>query len=364
MRSRRSPEVDRNLVERAFAWWEAAENRLAVIRMLFYSLFLLSIVGAIYGAIAGSLPPWGISLYAAFGIQLVFLTFMYAIRHASDEEARRALYELRRDRVPEWQFERRMLVELARFAHCQASGIETSVHLDDVRGRGRGFRGRRGGEWPDIPANEILRSAFTEALDKRGAVAAAAGDSQAVEPLAIHVIAYSSETLLEFLRDIGAGLASLSDAGKTVPRLAVKVLVRDVSPEAKWLVPLVEDERGDVTYADELRIRFRNARETNLREFKLGLEEASPGEVDFQVRGYRVEPLIKGITVDRSVGIFFLYTVDDLAGPQGWDYSGHWNEWAKADSQGAYFEQFGLKALDSWFNLLWYEQRLSREVTL
>ena len=102
------PGKNRKIILSAINWWDEESSRLQIIRIIAYLLFAASISGTIYAAIKGALPAWGVTLYVFFAVELVFLTFMYAIRHSGDVEIKRAIFDLRLKREMQWEFERSM----------------------------------------------------------------------------------------------------------------------------------------------------------------------------------------------------------------------------------------------------------------
>jgi hypothetical protein len=350
----------RRILREAVDWWEADRNRLLVIRCTAYLLLAASIVGTIYSGVTGVLPVWAATLYVFFAVQLVFMTFMYAIKHSSHEEVRRAVLEIRRSRLIQWEFERTMLAEFARFAACTTAGLDPTVPTSRIR-RGRLVRSK-----PPVPA-VVDKAQEVRELTRRAVEARVAPDPVLTDPIQISFIAYSAETIIELSREILAELdEQLGDDSRTLvtQAVSVRVLVRDTSDDHDWLVPLAENEREDEEYAADLRTRFRNVQRSALKEFEDGLKDiVPPREVRFEVRGYRLEPLIKGIVFDGSEGMFGLYAIDDLRDPDGWDYSGHAVDLCRIASSGAYFESVGFQFFSEWYEALWENDRYSRTLS-
>ncbi len=346
-------------------WWESDRSRLVVIRIIWLLLFFFSVGGTGYAAWKGALPAWALTLYVFFAVQLVFMTFMYAIKHSGLEEVRNAIFRLRRHNLVQWEFERAMLAEFVRFAAC------TSAGLDPTSPPVRGNRRRLVRSKPPLPAVEN-RSEEARALIKRAVHARAKEGSDSepppdvsrTGPVTIKFLAYSAETLIGLSRDMVAQLDdTLSEECRLAEDLEVRILVRDLASDHGWLVPLAMDEREDVEYADDLRTRFRNVQRSALKEFEDGLREVlPPAQVQFHVRGYRLEPLFKGLLVDDCEGMLGLYAIDDLRNPTGWDYSGHAVDLCRVGDSSSYFETTALKAFRSWFDKLWDDDYLSRAV--
>jgi len=377
-------EIDQNrrLLQQSIDWWEADRNRLTAIRVLAYGLFLGSIAGTIYAGVKGSLPLWGVTVYVFFAVELVFLTFMYAIRHSGQEEIRRAVFDLRVSRLPQWQFERGMLFEFARIAACQAAGVDPHPPATSS-GRARSTNKKR--PIPGVDGNEEVRAlvrgeihkmlgtdSYGEGGEEDAALEAIHQDSEpqaknAMEPakqLSLSFVAYSSETFIELSREIADEIDNvLNSSDKSFDAdIHVRVLVRDTSPSHQWLVPLARKERDDNEYGGELRTRFDNVRRSALKEFEESLKNLfPPRHVTFSVRGYRMEPLLKGVMVNATNGILGIYSVSDLKDPEGWDYSGHGIEFVKANVDGDTFEQAAAEFFNSWFDLAW-DERYSRPI--
>jgi hypothetical protein len=352
----KSQPSQRRLLRQTVDWWEADRNRLFVIRAIAYLLLAGSIAGTIYSGITGVLPVWAATLYVFFAVQLVFMTFMYAIKHSSLEEVRRAVLEIRRGRLVQWEFERTMLAEFARFAACTSAGLDPTVPPPRTR-RGRLIRSK-----PPVPA-VVDKAQEVRELTRRALEARATPDPALTEPLQISFMAYSAETIIDLSREILAELdEQLGDDSRSLvtQAVAVRVLVRDTSDDHEWLVPLAENERDDEEYAADLRTRFRNVQRSALKEFEDGLKDiVPPRDVRFEVRGYRLEPLIKGIVFDGSEGMFGLYAIDELRDPDGWDYSGHAVDLCRVARGGEYFESVAFDFFSEWFEALWENDRYS-----
>jgi hypothetical protein len=358
-------ERNRRLLVDVSDWWASDRNRLVTIRVIAYGLFLGSIAGTIYSGIKGALPLWAVTLYIFFAVQLVFLTFMYAIRHSGRAEVRRAQHDLRTRRVQQWEFERAMLAEFTRVSACLSAGISPDPEV---------VRQRRGGlvvqklPLPSVDNKNqqsrlLLRDAVLVHLkpldqsdDLEKAASARPLRSKSIE---IDFIAYSSETLIELSREMSSELDDiLADADGKLDDVDfhIRILVRDTSPEHEWLIPLARHESADEDYAADLRTRFRNVQRSELRRFEEALKNlTSPGQVHFSVRGYWTEPLIKGIMVNRTRGLFGIYTISGLQDPVGWDYSGHDIDFCLVDVGGSVFERTGANLFNDWFEVLWDE---------
>src|SRR5664280_3273257 len=133
-------------------WWESDRSRLLIIRVVAFGLFVASVAGTVYSGVKGFLPAWALTLYAAFTVQLVFMTFMYAIRHSGKEEIRKAIFDLRRSRIEEWRFHHNALAEYARLTACQAASMDPSlVEISNRRMR----RTHVKAPWPAVPSKEL-----------------------------------------------------------------------------------------------------------------------------------------------------------------------------------------------------------------
>ncbi len=352
------------LLRRAVDWWESDRSRLILIRIVWYLLFAASVSGTVYAAWKGALPAWALTLYAFFVVQLVFMTFMYAIKHSGLQELRGALFALRRQRLVQWEFERAMLAEFVRFAACTSAGINPTPAVSKPNRR-RLVRSK-----PPLPAvenrSEETRRLIRQAVQARATHPDAAGTAEPSrkEPIVIKFLAYSAETLIGLSRDIVAQLDdTLSEECRLEEDLEVRVLIRDISGDHDWLVPLAVNEREDAEYAEDLRVRFRNVQRSALKEFEDGLRDVlPPRQVKFDVRGYRLEPLLKGLVVDDREGMVGLYAIDDLRNPTGWDYSGHAVDLCRVTAGGSYFENTGLQMYNDWFDKVWEDDHLSRNV--
>lgn len=346
----RSTARDRRLLDQAVEWWDSDRTRLVVIRVLAYGLFLASVAATVYSGVRGSLPAWAITLYAFFSVQLVFATFMFAIRRSGQEEIRRALFELRRERVPQWLLERAMLAEFARIAACLAAGTAPG----DPRPSGTAAPKPRSGKsaFPSVDMSEVGRLVLRRTEARR--------EGEGSGPLTIDFVAYSFETMLVTVRDVAGQLASAAPLPDGF-EVQVRILLRDLSEDADWLVPLAANELADIQYAANLRTRFHTAQDSTLEEFASLLAAVlPPGALHFDVKGYRFEPLVKGILVDRSDGVFGLYTVSALHNPVGWDYSGHAVECGRARLDGNPYERAAAFYFREWFSAVWDDSRLSR----
>jgi len=351
----------------AFAtWWETDRNRLAIIRFVAYALFAASVAGTVYSAIKSVLPTWAVTLYAAFAVQLVFMTFMYAIKHSGEEDIRHALYLLRAERVAEWKLERDMLAELARFAFCTSSSIDPGNSLSSASPRRLGARKPI---WPPVDTRKEVCRLTRQALETKIANIedARVNDRPPAESdllLQIDFIAYSAETLISLSRDVTAEMDDLLQGSTRYEgSIRVRILVRDTSESSEWLVPIALDQHRDVQYASDLRTRFRNVRQSALREFEESLKVLfSPKQVHFHVRGYRTEPLIKGILIDGVEGIFGLYTIDELKNPDGWDYSGHAVTMSPCNIAGDFVQSTAAYFYKVSFNQLWESMNLTTVV--
>lgn len=359
-------ERERRLLRQAVDWWEADRSRLVIIRSVAYGLFLASVVGTVYAGIKGALPIWAITLYVFFTVQLVFMTFMYAIKHSGQEEIRRAIFDVRRARQAEWQFERASLVEFARLTACQSAGLDPTIEELPSR-RGRLMHARM-----PLPA---LASKEAEARRLVNAALASPGAGESTnhsreegadgDNLELKFVAYSSETLIELSREMVAELEDVLESREDRFRgeVTVKILVRELALEHQWLIPLAKDERADIEYADDLRTRFRNVQRSALKEFEESLKELiPPKQVHFAVRGYGAEPLFKGLLVNETEGMIGFYTISPLKDPDGWDYSGHGMDFCRISTGGNPFERAAAKMFNEWFEEMW-DERHSRSVS-
>jgi hypothetical protein len=340
------------------------------IRILAYGLFFGSIGGTIYSGITGVLPLWAVTIYVFFAIQLVFLTFMYAIQHSGRAEIRRAMFDHRLRRQGQWEFERGMLAEFTRLTACLSAGISPVPTA---------YRPRKGGlivqklplpavENKNLEARALIREAVEPYLaqDEKKEAGLASGEppprggSKRVD---LEFIAYSSETLIELSREMTDELdeiLSFSPVKADDIDFHVRILIRDTSPDREWLIPLARHEHSDEEYSAELRTRFRNVQRSELKRFEETLKNlTSPGQVHFAVRGYWTEPLIKGLMVNSTKGMFGIYTISQLQDPPGWDYSGHDIEFCSADIEGTPFQKAAATSFNDWFSLLWDEHNSS-----
>ncbi len=358
----RSSKSQRRLLREASDWWDNDRNRLLVIRTTAYVLFAVSIAGTVYAGVNGDLPPWAMSLYVAFAIQLVFMTFMYAIRHSGEQELTRKIYTLRTHRVGQWVSERELLAELVRYAACSSAGVDP---LQPALGSNQATRRSRKQKtpWPNVNAAEVVCASIREAVEHQLS-SPSAGTAGNREPIRIDFVAYSAETLISLSREILVELEEIRDEKKTLEiPVAVRILVRDTGEDSTWLVPLARDEARDIEYFDELRVRFRNVQFSALGEFEDGLAGIlTPRNVDFTVRGYELEPFIKGLQVQRSGGVIGFYTVDELRNPEGWDYSGHGVPLCSMKSNGSYFEDLSASVFKRWFDEVWDDRTLCRNL--
>jgi hypothetical protein len=360
-----------SLLRTVAVWWESDSNRLRVIRVNAYGLLAASVAGSIYGAIRGVLPIWAITIYVAFVVQLTFMTFMYAIRHSGAEEIHRSVYELRRRNLPAWRFEREMLAEFAGFAFCTSHGIDPGP-ADLARRSSHRLR-QAHIPWPQVDAvAEACRYVREQLVVKMGltpdSVYTSTSDNNVDQVLLIDLIAYSAETLINLTRGI---CLEIDDVQREIQgneasfegKIRVRVLIRDHRETLEWLLPLATDILNDSSYSHELRTRFRNVQRSALREFQESLiETTSLQQVDFQVRGYFTEPLIKGVMVDRSRGLLGFYTISDLMYPQGWDYSGHAVALCPCAIDGDYVSALSTSLFNRWFDKLWESEQLSRAI--
>lgn len=349
----------------AALWWESDRNRVRLIRSLAYFLFAASISGTIYSGIQNVLPTWAITLYVAFAVQFVFMTFMYAIKHSGVEEIRRAVYDLRHENIEQWDFERRMLAEFARYAFCTVHDVDPAPTPPSTT---RSSRRARKLPWPSIQSSDVICSYTREALDtKLAAIREASASHSTVDEshlvLTIDFIAYSAETLINLSRDICAELEDALSESDTrfTGTVKVRILIRDTDDINGWLVPLANDPEKDREYDSSLRTRFQNVQKSALREFQENLRDIiAPKQVEFRVRGYHTEPLLKGILIDGTKGLFGLYTISELRDPDGWDYSGHSVVMCPCNTQGNYVESTSANLLSQHFGWLWENRGLTR----
>ena len=345
-------------------WWDADRNRLRIIRSLAYGLFIASAAGTIYSGVKGVLPTWALTLYATFAVQLVFLTFMYAIRHSGAEDIRHSKYSLRRERVVQWNLEREMLAEFTRFAFCVSNSINPLTPMITTATHRR--LGSRKPVWPAVDSTKEVCLYAKEALThKLTEIDNAKQSSQRPDErhlsLELDFLAYSAETLINLSREV---TAELEDVLQTFPKydgtVRVRILVRDTTETSDWLIPLALDEERDLEYARDLRTRFKNVRQSALKEFQGSLKDIFQSKnVDFRVRGYITEPLIKGVLVDGERGVFGVYTVDELKDPEGWDYSGHAVTMCNCDIAGDFVQSASALFFKKSFNELWDSPTLS-----
>jgi len=353
---------NRKVMLSAINWWEEESSRLKVIRIIAYLLFAASISGTIYAAVKGALPAWGVTLYVFFAVELVFLTFMYAIRHSGDAEIRRSIFELRLKREMQWEFERSMLAEFVRLTACLTSGIDPELR-PPLSQRGRRVAPKL--PFPTVDRNEeakelirqavepYFKNALQDSLPSEQLEATVANSNE----ISLDFIAYSSETLIELSRDMTAELDELLSSGDGTldgVDIHVRILVRDTSPDGQWLIPLARNDAADAEYAADLRTRFRNVQRSELKRFEETLKNlVAPKQVHFFVRGYRVEPLFKGIMLNQSRGMFGLYKISDLQDPSGWDYSGHDIDFCRIEQEGGSFQTAVIHFFNDWFELMW-----------
>jgi hypothetical protein len=367
-----NPEFERNrqiLLEMS-QWWQSDRNRLMAIRILAYGLFFCSIGGTVYAGIKGALPLWAVTLYVFFAIQLVFLTFMYAIQHSGRTEIRRAMFDHRLRRQQQWEFERGMLAEFTRLTACLSAGISPTPSV---------IRPKRGGlivQKLPLPAvenkNAEVRALIRQAIEphlvetSEGTSSDDASRSRMAagqKRIDLEFIAYSSETLIELSREMTDELDDMlafATGNINDVDFHVRILIRSTSPDHEWLIPLARHEHSDEEYAADLRTRFRNVQRSELKRFEETLKNlTSPGQVHFLVRGYWTEPLVKGLMVNNTQGLFGIYTISSLQDPPGWDYSGHDIDFCRADANGTEFERAAATSFNEWFNLLWDEHNSS-----
>lgn len=338
----------RRVLLQVIDWWDNDANRLRVIKSVFWIMFLGSISGTLYAWSKGSLPAWAISAYVTFATTLVFATFSYAIKYTGELEKQSFLYSIRSDQIEQWRFERDVLLEFARYCACDTFGHPWSEADNLLRGSVRSTV-RRGG-WPRVDAADVLRKDIRSCLNP-GAPVNAPPLGAALE---LDLVAYSSETFIELSREIVGEIEVARRVDGFDGPVHVRVLTRDTSDESDWLVPLTREQRRDGEYRDELSIRFTNVRKSALGEFEDSLKDVlSPDQVEFQVKGYRLEPLLKGILVNHQKGVFGLYSIDDLRSPKGWDYSGHAVAMCRADIEGKGFESLAGRFLAEWFDGVW-----------
>jgi len=356
------PGKNRKIILSAINWWDEESSRLQIIRIIAYLLFAASISGTIYAAIKGALPAWGVTLYVFFAVELVFLTFMYAIRHSGDVEIKRAIFDLRLKREMQWEFERSMLAEFLRLSACLTNGIDPELKLP-VSQRGRRVAPKL--PFPIIDRNEEAKELIREAvkpyfkgfdqdsLPSKQLEAVVANSNL----IALDFIAYSSETLIELSRNMTAELdEQLASGNGTLDGvdIHIRVLVRDTSADGEWMIPLARSEVADAEYAADLRTRFRNVQRSELKRFEETLKNlVPPKQVHFSVRGYHLEPLIKGIVLNQTRGMFGLYKISDLQEPSGWDYSGHDIDFCRIKQNGGPFEAAAIHFFNDWFELIW-----------
>lgn len=353
---------DRKVLLEVANWWENDRNRLRVIKFIFWLMFGGSVSGTLYAWWQGALPAWAISAYVTFAATLVFATFMYAIKHSSDQEKRSFLYTIRKGQLPQWRLEREMLAEFARYCACHTSGVKWSAASEVVP---RNVRSKIATAlWPTVNVASVLRGDIENIIahiDTGGATAQVGppdpGDLQ------LDLVAYSSETFIALSREIVNCIEGLTKSVSWKGRVRVRVLIRDMADGYDWLVPVTREERRDNEYASELRVRFTNVRKSCLGEFSEGLKEVlAPDRVDFQVRGYRLEPLVKGVLVNRARGVFGLYGIDELRSPVGWDFSGHAVTMCRADSGGEGYDVLAARFFTEWFENVWKDHQVSRAV--
>jgi hypothetical protein len=348
---------------RAASWWERDETRLSAIRTLAYGLFFTSVGLTIYAGYVGTLPVWAFTVYIAFVVQLTYLTFMYAIKRSGDEDVFRALFSLRKNHLHGWRLEREMLAEFARFAFCTANQVDPAA-IADSSGQRAKFRKP---PWPKIdPTAEVCRYVREDLQAIIDGQSAGTGPERELGTLTMDFIAYSSETFLEMSRRICAEIEEIVGTleGRSLPaRVNVRLLVRDTQESAEWLIPLANDAESDRRYAAELRTRFNNVRRTVCSEFREALKDlASSRNVDFRVRSYRVEPLLKGVIVGRRRGVFGLYGIDNLKEPAGQDYSGQAVTLCACDAQGDFVFSTAANFLMRGFDDIWNNDQISRAI--
>jgi hypothetical protein len=362
----------RSFLRDAASWWDSDRNRLSLIRGTAYLLFVMSVGGTIYAGVTGALPAWALTLYAAFTVQLVFMTFMYAIKHSGVEEIRHALYTLRKQRVAEWQMERTMLVEMVRLGFCATHDLDPGEIAENLGKRVVG-QGRDRSVWPEVNWQQQLHDMLCSA------VSAHVHPEEIAEPpnelhhvdhatrvVELDLIYYSSETtLLDLTREFTTAIEDVigKDPKRFHARLEVRVLVRDTSEEHAWLVPVADDEDDDIRYSARLRTRFTSARESHIVEFHDQLKELLPlrEQLVFRARMYRAEPLIKGAMINRAEGAFGLYGVNYLTHPPGFDYSGHGVVHCPCRLDGSPTETAAAKFFNYWFHRLWEDQSIPIE---
>lgn len=351
-------ERHRRLLTQVIEWWDNDVTRLRVIKVVFWIMFLGSVSGTIYAWWKGSLPAWAVSAYVTFAATLVFATFSYAIKYASENEKRSFLYSVRSDQVEQWRFERNVLLEFARYCACDTFGHPWAATDNVIGGTIRSKLTHA--TWPRVNVGQILREDIRESVKDVHRTPSEAG----FETIDLDFVAYSAETFIEITREIVAEIERTATQAAFSGRVRVRILTRDTSPGVEWLVPLTAEERRDVRYRDELSVRFTNVRKSALGEFEDGLRDVlAASRVEFQVKGYRVEPLLKGILVNKRKGVFGLYAIDELRSPKGWDYSGHAVAMCRADLDGKGFDGLAARFFNTWFEGVWSSTAFAHALT-
>lgn len=352
-----------NVLRDLAEWWERDRVQTTAMRLLVLGLFVGGVVLGVY-ANQEEVPTWVFVVYANTVIALNYSMFMYAIKRNGEEEFQRSAYDLRKTHLQGWRFEREMLAEFVRFSLCTASGINPSRQNASNNAPGGNLTLARR-PWPAVDANREICRYVRDDLEKMLDPPSSQEPDRNASILTLDLIAYSSETFVNLSRQICCEIADVMEAHAKTPsmRVSVRVLVRETSERANWLVPVTTDREADRTYATELRTRFTNVRRSTLTEFRKSLRRLfQSANVDFQVRSYQTEPLLKGVIVGRRRGIFGIYTIDDLTWPSGYDYSGHAVTMSLCDEGGNAVQATAAHFLTRLFDELWDSDELSRPI--
>jgi hypothetical protein len=382
---------DRRILINAMDWWQDDRTRLRTTRILIRLLFFASIAGTVYSGVKGALPIWAISLYVFVAIELVYMTFLYAIRHSGRLEITRAIYDLRVQRVKQWELERGILGEFLRLTACHCAGIDPVPHRQARRQR----IASQPLPFPQFNVSDeisrMVRRSFGRFLPQ--AVRYLEGDDNrqlatgdaplttaAVEnvqrpsdlmtlevfigprTVQLDLIAFSAETMIEigkrFTDELTLLLGACDSETLQDVEVLVRILVRDTEPDETWLVPVTKIEANDAVYIEGLRDRFRMLQRTFVSKFEDTLRTLiePSGHVDLKVRGYRLEPLFKGLLIDGIEGLMGMYAITSLHDPPGWDYSGHIVDLFRIDHDGTLFEKTAYEMFRQWFNYAWSEE--------
>lgn len=152
------------------------------------------------------------------------------------------------------------------------------------------------------------------------------GERASAPEIEVLLLAYSSETSLKSCLDsvdfLRAHIADNPD-GPRPQKVRFKLLTRDL--DAVWKVPYFPAREADKEYRNDLKAGFRR----HLARWPVELPEKFQGllyrdQIEVEIKYYPFEPLLKGIVVNREIGMVGIYEFHqpEHRETKGWDYHG------------------------------------------